>query len=320
MSPPKASYIVASYNHEAYIRELLESILNQTFPDFEAVVVDDGSSDGTLRIAQEVASTDARMTVYAQANHGIVNARNRGVLCSHGEYVSIVDSDDLLPLDRTRLQVDALDANSGAVLVYGDAWLIDRHGGRIRRYFEIYPPVKGDFSTEMFANYGFVPAISVMFRRPAFDKAGPFWGPDWSTDYLKWIELGMLGEVICLREKQLGCWRVHGKNTSRPPAGRHVEMYESLCGSLQTLASRCPELANRVGAARLRQRYANCHFLAAYYAGLGHLWGLSRSQAAKAFAYRPSLLHAAAWASALPVVNAITAPLYPLAARIRKLP
>jgi glycosyltransferase involved in cell wall biosynthesis len=320
MREPRVSYVVASYNHERYVGDLLRSILNQTFVDLELVVVDDGSTDRTLQIAREIAATDSRMRVYAQQNRGVVEARNRGVLCSRGDYVSIVDSDDLLPLERTAWQVTELDANAQASLVYGDAWIIDQSDRRLRRRFEIYPPVPGDFSCELFANYCFVPAVSVMFRRSAFDRSGPFWGPGPHTDYLKWIELGELGRAACLSDRQLGYWRLHGENASRPSGENRVRQYESLCNALQSLVQRLPDLAQRIGEKRVLRRYARCHFMGAFYAGLGRSWSSARIQFAKAFAYSPSLLHAAAWASTLPVVNVISAPLYPLAARMRKLP
>ena len=158
----RVSYVMASYNHEDFVGEALLSILHQTHTNLEVIVVDDGSTDGTAHIIREIASSDRRIRYYEQENRGVVSARNRGVLCSGGEYVSIVDSDDLLPPERTDLQVRALDSDPRASLVYGDAWIVDRNGERLKRRFEIYPPVPGDFSCELFANYCFVPAVSVM--------------------------------------------------------------------------------------------------------------------------------------------------------------
>lgn len=319
MSRPKVSYVVASYNHEELVGELLRSILAQTFADLELVVIDDGSSDNTAGVAREIASQDHRIRVYVQENMGVVHARNRGVLQSVGQYVSVVDSDDLLPPERTKWQVEALAANPDASMVYGDAWIIDRGGNRIKRFFEVYPPVPGDFSIELFSNYCFVPAVSVMFRRRAFDQSGPFWGPGPSTDYLKWIELGLLGEAICLSDKQLGCWRLHGGNLSTLPAKRRVQQYEDLSRGLQELVQRHPDLGSRIGESRLRWRYGRCHFMGAFYAGLERSWDHARSHFGKSYQLDPSLLNAIAWASTLPGINMISAPMYKLAARARKL-
>jgi glycosyltransferase involved in cell wall biosynthesis len=319
MSQPKVSYVVASYNHEEFVGDLLRSILAQTFTDLELVVVDDGSSDRTAQIAREIASTDPRVRVYGQENVGVVKARNRGVMQSHGEYVSVVDSDDLLPSERTRWQVEALDAAPSASLVYGDAWIIDRSGNQIRRRFQVYPPVPGDFSVELFANYCFVPAVTVMFRRSAFDESGPFWGPGPSTDYLKWIELGLFGEAVCLSGKQLGCWRLHGNNVSAGSARERIRQYEDLRKALQCLVQQYPELGRRIGEHRLRWRYGRCHFMGAFYAGLEHSWTLARTHFRAAYHFNPSFLNASAWFSTFPGVNLISSPFYGLTRRVRKL-
>ncbi len=319
MTSPKVSFVVASYNHELYVADLLRSILAQTYEDLELVVVDGGSSDDTASIANEIASGDPRMRVLAQGNTGVVKARNRGVLETTGEYVSVVDSDDLLPPERTKLQVDALDADPRASLVYGDASIIDHSGKPIKRFFEMYPPVPGDFSVELFANYCFVPAASVMFRRSAFLESGPFWGPGPNCDYLKWIELGLLGEAICLPDQVLGSWRLHGENWSTAPAGQRIQQYEDLHLGLADLAERHPQLASRIGGRRLNQRYARCHFMGAFYAGQERSWHDARSEFGKAYRLEPSLVNALGWASTLPLVNLLTGPLYGLAARMRKL-
>jgi glycosyltransferase involved in cell wall biosynthesis len=315
MASPRVSYIVAAYNHEEFIGQLLRSILAQTFSDLELIVIDDGSLDSTAQIAFEIASTDQRMQAYSQENKGVVAARNRGVLLSRGEYVSIVDSDDLLPLERTQWQVQVLDSNPQAAMVYGDAWIIDENDDRIARFFDMYPPISGDFSVELLANYCFVPAISVMFRRSAFDKSGLFWGPGSNADYLKWIELGLLGDVVCLLDKKLGCWRKHDNNFSRTPISERVQQYENLCTGLQSLAQKHPELAQRIGEKRLRWRYGRCHFMGAFYAGLDRSWDLARIHFTKAYHYYPSLFNGAAWLSTFPVFNLISIPFFRFAAR-----
>lgn len=311
MTPPKVSYVVASYNHEEYVEALLRSILTQTYEDLEIILVDDGSTDGTLARARGVAATDGRLQVYAQENRGVMHARSRGIDLARGEYLSILDSDDLLPAERTRWMVDALEADAAAVLVYGDAWIIDREGRRLRRFFDADPPVPGDFSVELFCHYCFVPGTSVLVRRTSLDKSGPFWGPPRNTDYLKWIELGLLGRVVCLPDRQLSCWRLHGANQSAPrsPADA-AEIYRQLRESLQQLAERHSGLARRIGDARVRSTYARCHFYAGVHSALGRSWSEARTDFARAYRYQPSLRHAAGWISSLPLMNVLSHPAY----------
>ena len=96
---PKLSVIVPVYNTEKYLRECIGSILAQTFPDFELILVDDGSTDGSGAICDEYAGKDQRIQVIHQENGGVTKARKVGAAISNGEYVTYVDSDDWLDPD-----------------------------------------------------------------------------------------------------------------------------------------------------------------------------------------------------------------------------
>ena len=318
MSPPRVSYVVASYNHEQYVEAFLHSVLTQSYDDLEVIVVDDGSSDRTLDLARKIASGDRRLHVHWQENQGALHARSRGIALSRGDYVSIVDSDDLMPPERTRWMVEALDRNARAVLVYGDAWLIDKAGLPLRRFFDTNPPRAGDFSVELFCHYCFVPGTSVMVRRAALLESGPFWGPVAHADYLKWIELGLCGDVICLRDKPLSCWRLHGANMSDTPLANRAATYQDLRESLQLVAERQPDLARRIGVKRLASTYARCHFSGAFYAGLGQSWGQARAHFASAYHFAPTVVNAAGWISALPLVNLVSRHGYRAVVRARR--
>ena len=91
---PKLSVIVPVYNTEKYLRECIDSILAQTFTDFELILVDDGSTDGSGAICDEYAGKDSRIQVVHQENLGATAARRKGADRSYGEYVAFVDSDD----------------------------------------------------------------------------------------------------------------------------------------------------------------------------------------------------------------------------------
>ncbi|MEQ8821099.1 MAG: glycosyltransferase [Sumerlaeia bacterium] len=312
---PRVSFVIASYNHERYIGATLDSILDQTIQDFEIVVVDDGSRDGTLSVAEDYARRDPRIRAFGQENRGVVAARNRGTEMTRAPYVSIVDSDDLLPRQRTEWQVEALDANPEASMVYGNAEAIDDDERRLGTHFDNYPPVEGDFASELFANYCFVPAISVMFRKEAWRRSGPFWGPGPNTDYLKWIELGLVGPAICLRDRELGRWRRHGNNTSMAAAPRRAEQYEETRRGLEQLLERHPVLAERLGERRVQSRYARCHQMAAFYAGLESNWSLAREQFRKAQAVNPSLTNTAGVLSTIAPIRWLSPLAYEAAAR-----
>lgn len=96
---PKLSVIVPVYNTEKYLRECIDSILAQTFTDFELILVDDGSTDGSGTICDEYAKQDERIQVIHQENGGVTRARKNGAAVSKGDYVTYVDSDDWIDLD-----------------------------------------------------------------------------------------------------------------------------------------------------------------------------------------------------------------------------
>lgn len=96
---PKLSIVVPVYNVENYLNQCIDSILGQSFTDFELIIVDDGSTDCSGNICDEYAKADPRVHVIHTENHGVVTARRTGVNCAQGEYTAFVDSDDWLDPD-----------------------------------------------------------------------------------------------------------------------------------------------------------------------------------------------------------------------------
>ena len=99
MCIPKVSVIIPVYNTEKYVRQAVESILLQTLKDIEIIIVNDGSTDGSMTILEELAAQDERVKLFSQENQGLSVTRNVGLSHSTGEYVYFMDSDDLLVSD-----------------------------------------------------------------------------------------------------------------------------------------------------------------------------------------------------------------------------
>lgn len=95
----KISIVVPVYNTEKYLTECVNSILLQTFTDFEVILVDDGSKDKSGQICDRLSETDSRIKVFHQLNSGVTCARAKGVTLAQGEWICFVDSDDTLPVD-----------------------------------------------------------------------------------------------------------------------------------------------------------------------------------------------------------------------------
>ena len=117
---PKLSVIVPVYNTEKYLRECIDSILAQTFTDFELILVDDGSTDGSGAICDEYAGKDPRIRVIHQQNGGVTQARKTGAAYSRSDYVTYVDSDDWIDQDcysEMMLHIEKYDADIGTFAI-----------------------------------------------------------------------------------------------------------------------------------------------------------------------------------------------------------
>ncbi len=125
---PRVTVVTAAYNAAAHIAQTVESVLAQTYPDFDYIVVDDGSSDETVEIVTRYAP---RVMVIRQENAGAGAARNRGVELATGDYVAIVDADDVWAPGKLERQVAAMDQDLTAGLCYTNALSVTADGSTL---------------------------------------------------------------------------------------------------------------------------------------------------------------------------------------------
>jgi glycosyltransferase involved in cell wall biosynthesis len=249
---PKVSALVITYNHAHYIAEALNSIYAQTYKDYEVIVVDDGSTDGTPDVMWQWPTAQ----YHYQQNQGLNPALNRSIELSNGEYLAILAADDSWTPRRLERQVAILDSRPDIGMVYGDAMVVDEHGAPIRRFNEVYPVQPGDFAEELFTHYCFVSSQTLLIRRTVFEHLGGFWGPTAISDYLKWIEIGIYYNVLYVDEI-MGNYRRHQNNMTRANAG-DFKFRSTLIG-LAELLEKHPTFAERLGERRSR-RFSNVYF------------------------------------------------------------
>lgn len=120
------------YNAELYLAVAVESILNQSFSDFDFIIIDDGSTDGSLDILQKYAKQDDRIRLVSRENKGIVETLNEGLAMIDTEFVARMDADDIASLDRLEKQVDYLNKNQQCLLLGSRVTIIDSDGDDIR--------------------------------------------------------------------------------------------------------------------------------------------------------------------------------------------
>ena len=117
------SIIIPVYNAEKYLRQCIESVLAQTFLDWELILVNDGSKDDSLNICREFAAKDSRITVIDKPNGGVSSARNRGLEEARGEWITFVDADDWLDADALEIYFDALQRTGADIVKTGYRFL-----------------------------------------------------------------------------------------------------------------------------------------------------------------------------------------------------
>ncbi len=166
---PKISVIMSVYNGEQYLADAVDSILNQTFKDFEFIIVNDGSTDRTKEILEGF--EDERIMVINQDNMGISKSKNRAIELSKGEYIAIIDADDISLPQRLEKQVNFLDKHKDIGLVGTAANSIDEDGSILCTI-----PIIEDNETiqETLLRKNCFVHSSVMFRREAFEKVGGY--------------------------------------------------------------------------------------------------------------------------------------------------
>ena len=127
---PLVSVIMPAYNAERFVEEAIRSVMSQTITDWELLVLDDGSKDGTARIAADLAAQDPRIRFLPnEANMGVAKTRNRGFDLCRGQYVALLDSDDVWHPDKLEKQL-ALAEQTGADIVYCSYGIMDEHGNK----------------------------------------------------------------------------------------------------------------------------------------------------------------------------------------------
>lgn len=183
------------YNAERYLYEAVESILNQTFTDFEFVIVDDGSTDASLDVLRKYESQDTRIVLITQSNMGIVSALNNGLSQCRGELIARMDADDISLPERFAKQLEFLRRNPNCVAVGSSHLNIDADGDPLSIVYREADPEK--LRQIMFENAGSGMAhCAVLMRRGPLVQVGGYREEyKWTEDcdlWLRLLERGMI--------------------------------------------------------------------------------------------------------------------------------
>jgi glycosyltransferase involved in cell wall biosynthesis len=169
VTDPKVTVLMSVYNDQGYLTEAIRSILNQTFTDFQFLIIDDGSRIPVEQLVGTIA--DARIVIRRQANMGLTRALNRGLRMCSGHYVARMDADDVSQPDRLEAQVRELDADPTLDLVGSFFDMIDGSGNLLETKELIVDPIYRLWRLQFHNNYGHG---AVMMRKRAVMDAGMY--------------------------------------------------------------------------------------------------------------------------------------------------
>ncbi|WP_319779132.1 glycosyltransferase family A protein [Maridesulfovibrio sp.] len=193
---PKVSVIIPTYNRAAQICRAVDSVLAQTFNDFECMVVDDGSTDDTAERLADYA--DPRLRVFRQENMGVSAARNNGIARSGGDLIALLDSDDEWLADKLEKQIPFMEKGGFEISQTDEIWI--RKGKRVNQCKKHEKP-EGYFFDRSLAMCMVSPSC-VIFSRKFWDELGPFDEKmPACEDYDLWLRAGLKYPVGLLRER-----------------------------------------------------------------------------------------------------------------------
>ena len=135
---PTVSVIVPAYNQGHYLEECIQSVLKQTYEDFEIIIVDDGSTDNTQEVSTSF--SDSRVHYIHQENRGLSGARNTGIKKAKGSYITYLDSDDLFLPKKLEVLIDNFETEPDFGIIAGQAIVINEHGEKLGEVFDTPPP------------------------------------------------------------------------------------------------------------------------------------------------------------------------------------
>jgi glycosyltransferase involved in cell wall biosynthesis len=188
---PVISIVIPAYNAERTILETIASVRQQTFTDFELIVINDGSTDRTLDLLRTI--EDDRLKVFSYSNGGLATARNRGICKSTGEFIAFLDADDLWANDKLELQLAALKAHPNAGLAYSWTYNMSEAG---KLLYPVEPTFSGAVYTDLllwnFLSNGSNPLI----RRQTIESVGEFRSPGTSADWDYWLRVAVKWNFI----------------------------------------------------------------------------------------------------------------------------
>jgi len=221
---PKISIITPSYNQAEFIERTIESVLSQDYPNFEYIVMDGGSTDGTVEILKKYGK---KIIWRSEKDKGQGDAINKGLRLAKGEILTYLNSDDTYEPDTLKAVGEFFLKNPDKMWVFGKCRIVDEDDEEIRRFVTLYKNfwlVRYNYKSLLVLDYISQPAV--FWRKEAYEKIGEFNIKEfWELDYDYWLRLGRQYEPGFIN-KYLANFRVHKKAKTSQDIGHFLEEVE----------------------------------------------------------------------------------------------
>ena len=279
INTPKVSAVVPNLNNRRFLPERLDSLVNQTLTDWEAIVLDSYSDDGAWELIQAYAARDRRFRIAQAPRDGIYPNLNRCIEQARGEYIYIATSDDTMTPACLAKMVAALDAHPECGLCHTCLQVIDEHGAEIPNWWHNTLPVKfyGELMRVPHLRYApydgilhcalesvYISLTQLLIRRTVFDDAGLFrndWG---ATSDFEWnMRASLLTNVLHLPET-LATWRIHPQQSTTRTGLDSAQGWRQRCAMIHAafdvFLGKHPEWQKRIRLRRLLFPYRQVMF------------------------------------------------------------
>lgn len=250
------SVIIPTYNCDKYICEALDSVLHQTYLDYEIIVIDDGSTDTTRPIIDNRYHT---VRYYHVENNGVAAARNLGILMAQGELIAFLDADDKWLPEKLEKQAAMFEADETVGMIFTENSFFNENGITTNKVNKRERLMRGDIVRNIFLN-SYVATPTVMVRKSVFDAVGMFEeGLVVAEDDNMWMRIGMRYGVKLLDESMVLC-RITEGSLSR----KSHNIYMGVKASIEIIKNKHPDLYSRLGTSTIRRKYSDLFFSEGY--------------------------------------------------------
>lgn len=225
----KISVLLPFYNPGSFFKEALESIIRQSFKDWELILVNNASDLASIKTAHHFALRDKRIKLVSENEKGIVAALNTGILHCEANYIARMDADDISLPRRLELQYHFMEQNPHVDLCSGKVIHSSPHAQKTKGYALYVEWINSIVSCDQFRLYRFIESPlahpSVMFRRSCVEKWGAYRQGDFPEDYELWLRWMQQGACMAKTPEVLLEWRDHPVRLSRSDARYHPDAF-----------------------------------------------------------------------------------------------